>query len=265
MELGLVRENNKNARTARFFIGRPSSKGLVSTMRMIHCKEMFAEFYIDPAAATKIIPQNYKARVYDDGHAMLLLMVQDCEKCILNRLLRIAPMRMSHIWIEILGPENIGPQLPGTERSLPTRYYYALPHQIDNALAFFALWFVGIDVQKVKRIALGDNPGGIRHGKVIAKGNPAINYRWEEKSAVWPSADVVTGRRWFYREYGRIIRRRSEGLVVCNSSFLGNGDIRLDADMGSPIESLGLGTTLIGKTNPVEIDNCHVSIRVLLR
>ena len=124
---------------------------------------------------------------------------------------------------------------------------------------------MGIDVQKIKRLSLGGDPGGIRHGMVIEKRGASCNYSWKEKSTLWQSADVVTGRRWFYREYGRMIRRRSEGLVECNSSFLGEGEARLEANIGSAMGRLGLGTVLNGKTNPVEMDSCNVSIRVLLR
>jgi len=39
-------------------IGQSSLKGLVSMMKTIHCREMFAEFFIDPAVVKKSIPQN---------------------------------------------------------------------------------------------------------------------------------------------------------------------------------------------------------------
>ncbi len=258
--------NEKNEPSAvRLTIGQPSNKGMSNTMKMIHCKEMFTEFFVDPRVAKKHVPPGYDVRIHDNGKAMLLLMVQDCEKCILNGFLPISPMRMSHLWIEIVGPQETGPVLPGTSASLPTRYYYALPHQIDNALAWFALRLVGIDVMKVKRISLGGDPGGTRHGMVIESDQPNGKYTWEEKSTLWPSPNVVTGRRWFYREYGRIVKRRSEGLVVCHSSFLGESSVRLEAGMGSEVARLDFGTTLNGTANPVKMDHCDALIRVILR
>ena len=249
---------------------QPSNKmaltiGWTNTMKMIRCKEMFGEFNIDPVIAKRKVPPDYEIRIHPNGKAMLLLMVQDCESCILNNIIRISPMRMAHIWIEIVGPEEIGPYLPDTTASLPTRYYYALPHQIDNALARFALGIAGIDVQKAKRISLGGNPGGIRHGMVVEQDEPTSRYSWEEKSTLWQSPNVLTGRRWFYRQYGHIIKRRSEGLVVCNSSFLGEGEVRLDVDSGSAIGDLGFGTTLYGVMNSVEMKYCNVRIRVVIR
>jgi len=113
---------------------------------------------------------------------------------------------MSHIWIEIVGPENIGANLPGAEKSLPTHYYHALPHQIDNLLACLTLWLVGIDVQKVNQISLGGNPDGIRHGMVIVKDHSITNYKWEEKSAVRRQP------RWFQEGVGSI---GSTGELSC--------------------------------------------------
>ena len=242
--------------------GLASSMGVSSTMKMLGCKEMFAEFHVDAARARRNVPPDYEVRIHPNGMAMLLLMVQECEKCVLNGALPISPLRMSHIWIELAGPEEVGPAVPGTTASLPTRYYYALPHQVDRALARFALWLAGVDVQMVKRVSLGGSPGGVRQGIVVEQQDPKSSYWWQETSALWQSPNVVTGRRRFYRRYGRILKRRSEGLVVCSSSFLGDGEVRLEADAGSAIGALGLGTVLRGATNPVEINHCNVRIRV---
>jgi len=236
--------------------------GLTSTMTMIDCREVFAEFFVDLAVAMKNVPKDYEVRIHPNGKAMLLLMVQDCDTCVLNGIIRISPMRMSHIWIELNGPEEIGPALPGTTGSLPTRYYYALPHQIENALAQLALRMAGIDVQKVKRITLGGYPSGMRQGRVVEQEDPTTRYSWNDSSALWQMPNVVTGRRRFYRQYGRSLKRRSEGLVVCSSSFLGVGEIRLQVDIGSAVGRLGFGTTLKGLTNPVQVNACSVRIRV---
>ena len=152
--------------------------GLSSTMKMLGCREMFAEFNLDPAVAGRVVPPEYEVRVHPNGLSVLLLMVQECEKCVLDGVIPISPMGMSHIWIELSGPEDVGPALPGTTASLPTRYYYALPHQVDSALARFALRLAGIDVRMVKRISLGGNPGGIRQGIVVEKQDPETGYRW---------------------------------------------------------------------------------------
>jgi len=101
--------------------------------------------------------------------ATLLLMVQDYEKGTLEGLIRIKPMKMSHIWIEIEVPEEVDSALPSTTASLPTVYYYILPHQIESCLAYIALTLTGIDSQLVKEITLGERSGDQRLGRVMEK------------------------------------------------------------------------------------------------
>jgi len=231
-------------------------------MRMVGCKEMFAEFPLQPATARAAVPPGYEIRINPNGMAILLLMVQECNSCILDGVVRVSPMRMSHIWIELVGPEEIGPPLPGTTASLPTHYYYALPHQIDNPFPRLLLSLVGLDVQKVQRISLGGPPGGVRIGKVVEREREPAQYSWEETSTIWPSPHILTGRRRFYREYGRTLKRRSEGLVVCKSSFLGDGKVTLETHPSSALGQLGIRTPLQGITNPVEMEYCSVRLRV---
>ena len=245
-------------------VSRGLLKGLSSTMKMTHCKEMYAEFRVDLSVARRNVAPGYDVRIYPDGKALLLILIQECQNCVLNGIIPIRPLRMSHIWIEVAGPSEVGPALPGTLSSLETQYYYALPHQVDKAIARSALSLAGIDVQKVARISLGGNPGGYRQGEVIEQQEPCRAYYWKETSILWSSPKVVTGRRRFYRQYGQHVKRRSEGLVVCSSRFLGDGVVRLEANPGSAIANLGFGLTLEGITNPVEINYCNVRINVKL-
>ena len=53
----------------------------------------------------------------------LLIMIQCWDKLILDGFLPISQVKMSHIWIELNGPEEVGEALSGTEASLPTSYY----------------------------------------------------------------------------------------------------------------------------------------------
>jgi len=82
-------------------------------MKMAKCREMFAEFPVDAAAAKENVPPGYTSGLIKAAWRTMLLMVQDCEEGILDSLLRIRPMRMSHIWIEIDGPEETALPLPG--------------------------------------------------------------------------------------------------------------------------------------------------------
>jgi hypothetical protein len=258
----MVREAIRKTPTMRPLFALPSWAGWPCTMKMIRCTEMFAEFPLEPTIARCVVPPGYNIRILPNEMALLLLMVQDCEYCILDGVVRVSPMRMSHIWIELEGPEEVGVVLPGTTASLPTCYYYALPHQIDNLLARTLLSFVGIDVQKVNTVSLGGAPGGVRRGNVFEDKGKLAKYSWEDSCTIWPTPRIVTGRRRFYREYGRTLKRRSEGLVECRSSFLGEGIVSLEAAPSSALGRIGIHGTLHGTVNPVEMEYCNVRIRV---
>jgi len=237
--------------------------GCNHTMKMAKCREMFAEFPVNAAVAKENVPSGYTIRINKDGMATMLLMVQDCKEGILDGLLQIRPMRMSHIWIEIDGPEETAPPLPGTTGSLPTAYYYILPHQFESGLAYIGLTIAGIDSQLVKKITLGERLGDQRPGEVIEK-LPSIAYRWTETSKLSAVPNLVTGKRKFYREYGWVIKSKSEGTVTCNSSFLGEGNVVLNPSPDSAIGRLHLGSTLEGTVHPVEM-SCHAEIKVRIK
>jgi len=240
-----------------------TASGCDHTMDMVNCKELFAEFPVDHVVARQNVPSEYSIRIDKNGMATLLLMVQDCEKGVLDGLIRIKPMRMSHIWIEIEGPEEVGPSLPSTTESLPTAYYYILPHQMESSLAYVALTLTGIDSQLVDNITLGERSVDQRQGKVIEKA-PSVTYGWTETSQMWRTPNLVTGRRKFYRQYGLLIKRTSEGTVTCSSSFLGNGRVVLNASPESAIGRLQFATTLQGTAHPVEM-SCRAKIKVNIR
>jgi hypothetical protein len=230
-------------------------------MKMVRCGELLAEFPVDPGAARKAVAPPYPVRVYPSGHANLLLLVQECERCLLDGLLSIRPMRMAHLWVELAGPEQTGRALSGTVASLPTSYWYGLPHQMESRLATLSFRAVGVDIQPVARIATGGAPGARREGQVLEHRASGAGYAWEETTALWQAPQLLTGRRWFYRDYGTFLRRRSVGLVVCRATFLGDGRITLRASEDSAIGHLGFGTTLHGTTHAVEI-TCGVRIHV---
>ena len=120
----------------------PKPGGLLSRMKMTRCRELFAEFPVSLTAAREVVPVSYDVPVYPNGMALLLLLVQECETCVLDHVLFIRPMRMAHFWIELDGPEEVGPAVPGT--SIATRsYYYVMQHQMDNFLAVSAFHMVG--------------------------------------------------------------------------------------------------------------------------
>ena len=78
--------------------------------------------------------------IHDNGKALLLVMVQDCKKMVLDYMLNMGSVGMSHIWIELEGSYEVVTPLPGTTRSLPTWYWYILPHQLDDRRVRVLLW-----------------------------------------------------------------------------------------------------------------------------
>ncbi|MDP2755142.1 MAG: hypothetical protein Q8P40_12240 [Nitrospirota bacterium] len=78
-----------------------SATGCSHNLDMVDCKELFAEFPVDPEIARQNVPQGYEVLIHKNGKAMLLILVQDCEKCVFDSLIRVSPMKMSQIWIKI--------------------------------------------------------------------------------------------------------------------------------------------------------------------
>ena len=87
---------------------------LPSVMDIYDVKEMFSRYYVDPDIAQQNIPPKWKVKIHDNGKALLLIMVQDCKKMVLDYLINVGSLGMSHIWIEIEGPDEIITPLPGT-------------------------------------------------------------------------------------------------------------------------------------------------------
>ena len=253
--------SNTRMRNGATTLGNASPFYLPSRMKMIGCKEFFVEFPIDAQLARQVVPQSFEIQTYPNGSAMLLIMIQDWDKCILDGILPIKRVKMSHIWIELDGPQEIGPPLPGTASSLPTSYYYALPHQIDNRLAVLAFKLAGIDVHLVRKIDLQGNFGVHQIVRVTEGDNPTTGYSWEFTPDMWSTPNIVTGRRWFYRNYGSRLKRKSTGLVVCRSSFLASTPVEMSVDRGSVMDRLGFSGKISGRLQLVTTD-CDCWIRV---
>lgn len=232
------------------------------SMDIYDVKEMFSRYYVDPEIARKNVPSKWKIKIHENGKALLLVMVQDCKKMVLQRLINIGSVRMSHIWIELEGPPELVDSLPGTSRTLPTWYWYIQPHQLDKRLAVFMFKMAGVSAQYVSHISLGGKPGGVRSGKVNERKTPDISYNWTERSQLYPEPDIITGSHRFYRKYGN---RESEAHVTCFTHFLGDAQVELYTSKNSTIRKLGFGTNLRGFSNPVWVKHCHVRYRVKFR
>ena len=230
-----------------------------SMMDIYDIKEMFSRYYVDPDVARHIVPSKWNVKIHDNGKALLLIMVQHCGKMVMDRLINVGSVGMSHIWIELEGPHEMVTQLPGTTRSLPTRYWYILPHQLDSLVARSMFCLAGVDAQRVKSVSLGGELGGTRSGEVV-EGSPAdARYTWTETSQLYPEPDIVTGSQRFYRKYGV---HESSAHAKCESHFLGDSQVSLHATSDSAVGKLGFGTLLIGFSNPVWVKHCRVQYRV---
>jgi len=228
-------------------------------MDIYDVSEMFSRYYVDPTIAQRNVPSKWQVKIHGNGQALLLVMVQNCGKMVLDRILNIGAVGMSHIWLELDGPHEEVPTLPGTTRSLPTWYWYMLPHQLDSRLACTLFGIVGAAAQSVKQVSLGGNPGGKRAGRVIEDLSPDASYSWTETSELYPEPDVVTGSHRFYRQYGN---RESAAHATCHTHFLGEGQVNLHASPDSAVAKLGFGTCLTGFFNPVWVKHCRVDYRV---
>jgi len=252
------------ATTGRLLAAVLAVAGCTHEMELRDCRELFVEFPVDAARAQADLPSGYQVKLRDDGRAVLLLMVQDCERGRLDRILPIEPLRFAHAWIEVVGPEEVGPVLAGTLRSLPTAYYYATPHQLESRVGHWALSAVGIASQRVDAISLGGTPGPDRKGEVVESRGRA-GYRWTDVGRLWSEGRYVTGRRRFDREIGGLWRRRTTGTVECRSRFLGQSEVALEADPDSAIGRLQLGGALRGEGYLVEMTDCRAIIAVRAR
>lgn len=230
-----------------------------SAMDIYGCSEMFSRYYVDADIVRQNIPSDWQVKIGTNGKATMLVMVQRCEKMVLDYVINVGAVGMSHIWLEVEGPEEFVPPLAGTTRSLPTRYWYILPHQFDNQLACALIGFVGIDTQCVKDISLEDPLEGARSGEVIETDSPKANYSWIEESQLFAEPDIVTGSQHFYRKYGV---RESEAVARCESHFLGDSQVKLEVSPSSALGQLDLGDSLEGFSNPVWVELCHVNYRV---
>jgi hypothetical protein len=228
-------------------------------MDIYEVTEMFSRYYVDPDIAQQNVPSKWKVKIHDDGKALLLVMVQNCKKMVLDYILNVGSVGMSHIWIEVEGPYEVVTPLPGTTRSLPTRYWYILPHQLDGLSVRILFGLVGVSSQSVRKVSVGGDPNGARSGEVIEGDSPLARYSWIETSQLYPTPDIVTGSQRFYRKYGV---RESAAHAKCESHFLGDSQVSLSATSNSGVGKLGFGTSLTGFSNPVWVKHCRVKYRV---
>ncbi|HUS70233.1 MAG TPA: hypothetical protein VM075_05605 [Anaerolineae bacterium] len=238
-------------------IARPPS--IPSVMDIYGCSETFSQYHVDPDVARQNVPSKWQVKIHSNGQALLLVMVQECDKMVLDNVIDVGPVGMSHVWIELEGPQEVVTPLPGITRSLPTRYWFIAPHQLDNRLARILFGLVGVDAQFVEKVSLGGDPGGARSGEVIERDAPEAKYTWTETSQLYAAPDIVTGSQRFYRKYGV---RESEAYGKCESHFLGDAQVSLSATTDSVVGKLGFGPSLTGFSNPVWVKHCRVDYRV---
>jgi hypothetical protein len=227
-------------------------------MDIYDVKEMFSRYYVDPEIARKHVPEKWEIKTHDNGKALLLVMVQECGRMVLDHIFNVGSVGMSHIWIELDGPHEVLDPLPGTSRTLPTWYWYILPHQLEKPLAHIMFQLAGVASQKVQKVDLGGEPSEYRYGEVVEESSGS-GYTWEEKSSLYSMPDVVTGSHRFYRKYGV---RESWAHAKCFTHFLGYSEVKLTVSDDSMIAGLGFDRSLSGFSNPVWVKHCRVQYKV---
>jgi hypothetical protein len=208
--------------------------------------EMFSRYHVDPDIAQQSVPSKWKVKVHHNGKALLLVMVQIIKKMVLDYVLNVGSVRMSHVWIELEGPVEVVAPLPGTSKSLPTWYWYIMPHQTDNRWASALMSSAGVPIQAVKEVSVG-YPAGTRSGEVVEEGTVGRGYNWVETAQLYAQPDVVTGSHRFYRKYGH---RESAAHTICYTHFLVESKVNLIASPDSAVGKLGFDTSLSGFSNP---------------
>lgn len=230
-----------------------------SIMDMYDTHEMFSRYYVELVIAQQHVPSKWKVKIHENGMAYLYILVQKCKKMVLEKIINVGSVGMSHIWIELDGPPELITPFAGTTRSLPTWYWYSLPHQLDNRLATIMFGVAGIATQSVQEVSLGGVPGSSRSGKVVEGNSPEEGYSWTEYSQLYPEPDIITGSHRIYRKCGI---REAEAHISCFTHFLGDGQVSLNTSPNSTISKLGFGTSLKGLTNPVWVKHCRVEYKV---
>jgi hypothetical protein len=230
-----------------------------SILDLFDVKEMFSRYYVDPVIAQRNVPQKWRVKIHENGKAVLLLMVQESKKVVLDKVIKINSTGLSHLWIELEGLREVIPSLPGTSRSLPTWYWYVTPHQFDNPWAAALCRLVGVETMSVKSISLGGEPAEMRLGEVIEDESTGARYSWVEKSKLYPEPDIITGSHRLFSRFGM---RESEAHVRCFTQFLGESEVTLNASSNSSVAKLGFGTSLSGFSNPVWFNHCRVKYLV---
>ncbi len=116
------------------------------------------------------------------------------------------------VGIELEGPPEVVAPLPGTTRSLPTWYWYILPHELDGYLIRMFFGLAGVDARLVKKISLVGDPGDTRFGEVIERYSPEAKYNWTETSQLY------TNKFLFYPEQFPQCRGYSSSRVPYTSN-----------------------------------------------
>jgi hypothetical protein len=99
-----------------------------------------------------------------------------CKKMVLDYLINMGSVGMSHIWIELEGPHEVVTPLPGTNRSLPTRYWHILPHQVDNYLVRILFKLAGVSSKIVRNVSVGGGPNDTRLGEMLEQDSDDEKY-----------------------------------------------------------------------------------------
>jgi hypothetical protein len=64
-------------------------------MDIYNIKEMFSRYYVDPETARKHVPEKWEPKIHENGKTLLLVMVQECGKMVLDHIFNVGSVGMS--------------------------------------------------------------------------------------------------------------------------------------------------------------------------
>lgn len=67
----------------------PSRMSFSSVMDIYDVKEMFSRYYVDSDVAQENVPEKWRVKIHDNGKALLLVMVQECKKMVLDYIFNV--------------------------------------------------------------------------------------------------------------------------------------------------------------------------------
>lgn len=166
------------------------------------CNEDVLIVNVEPERLEGIVPPEFEILI-EEGKARILIAVQDCSSYRIEGE-EVGPVHEVHEWVALEMPPDVRP-VPGAERTLPTRHWFAL-YTGSNRERSREHWNrSGTEASPLEAVTLRSSASGVR-GDVVFGGNRGYEWAAEPGS---PFAKLVAVNHDVYA-------RSSAGKVVLN-------------------------------------------------